>query len=161
MAVTNQTVTPNKSMINIVDAVYPVGSIYMSVNSTSPASLFGGTWEQIKDRFLLGAGSKSAGATGGEENHTLTISEMPSHTHETALFVNPSDTSWGVFGRGNNLKSYKSNYASWFEFYTYGNDANRYAEGDETSLLTKSNGSTSSHNNMPPYLSVYIWKRTS
>lgn len=43
MAVTNQTVTPNKSMINIVDAVYPVGSIYMSVNSTSPASLFGGT----------------------------------------------------------------------------------------------------------------------
>ena len=55
---------------DLLDTIYPVGSIYMSVNNTSPASFLGGTWEQIKDRFLLGAGSKSAGATGGEENHT-------------------------------------------------------------------------------------------
>lgn len=66
----------------IVNLVYPIGSIYMSVNSTSPATLFGGTWEQLEDRFLLGAGSTyTAGASGGEASHVLTESEMPSHTH--------------------------------------------------------------------------------
>ena len=63
----------------IADLVYPVGSIYMSVNSTSPATLFGGTWTQIQDTFLLAAGSTyAAGATGGEATHTLTENEMPS-----------------------------------------------------------------------------------
>lgn len=67
---------------DIINIVYPVGSIYMSVNSTSPASLFGGTWERIKDRFLLAAGDTySAGSTGGEAQHTLTVDEMPSHYH--------------------------------------------------------------------------------
>ena len=68
------------------DKVYPVGSIYMSVNNTSPASLFGGTWEQLKDRFLLGCGDTySNGATGGEASHVLTEEEMPSHEHELSL----------------------------------------------------------------------------
>jgi len=63
--------------LGIVDLIYPVGSIYMSVNSTSPATLFGGTWERIQDRFLLAAGSSySAGGTGGSADATL-----PSHTH--------------------------------------------------------------------------------
>ena len=66
----------------VLDKVYPVGSIYMSVNSTNPKTLFGGTWVQIKDRFLLAAGTTyKAGATGGEAAHTLTASEMPSHNH--------------------------------------------------------------------------------
>lgn len=66
----------------IVDLIYPVGSIYMSVNSTSPATLFGGTWTQLQDRFLIGAGSSYAvNATGGSTTHTLTTAEMPSHTH--------------------------------------------------------------------------------
>ena len=66
--------------------IYPVGSIYMSVNSTSPASLFGGTWEQLKDRFLIGAGnSYEVNATGGEATHTLTIDEMPKHSHQNRL----------------------------------------------------------------------------
>ena len=61
---------------------YPVGSIYMSVNSTNPGELFGGTWEQIQGRFLLGQGSGySAGAIGGEANHALSDNEMPSHRH--------------------------------------------------------------------------------
>ena len=64
-------------------SMHPIGSYYLSDESTSPASLFGGTWEQIKDRFLVGAGnSYSVGATGGEATHTLTTSEMPSHSHE-------------------------------------------------------------------------------
>lgn len=63
---------------DIINIVYPVGSIYMSVNSTSPASLFGGTWERIKDRFLLASGDTySAGSTGGEAQHTLTNNMPP------------------------------------------------------------------------------------
>ena len=66
----------------LLNAIYPVGSIYMSVNSTSPATLFGGTWERIKDRFLLAAGDAyAAGGTGGEATHTLTEGEMPAHSH--------------------------------------------------------------------------------
>lgn len=60
-----------------LNAVYPVGSIYMSANGTSPATLFGGTWEQLKDRFLLAAGdSYAAGATGGSADAIVV-----SHTH--------------------------------------------------------------------------------
>ena len=73
---------------SVIDMVYPVGAIYMSVNSTNPASLFGGTWEQIKDRFLLSAGdSYSAGSTGGEAEHTLTYGEMPVHSHSNPIRV--------------------------------------------------------------------------
>ena len=68
-----------------VDDIYPVGSIYMSVNATDPARLFGGTWERIKERFLLGAGdTHTAGSTGGEFEHKLTVDETPNHTHDTA-----------------------------------------------------------------------------
>lgn len=78
---------------NLWSTIYPVGSIYMSVASTSPSLLFGGTWEQLEDRFLIGAGANhQAGDTGGAEsvsytpggtveNHTLTTSEIPSHNH--------------------------------------------------------------------------------
>lgn len=60
------------------DLIYPVGSVYISVNNTNPAVLFGGTWVQIKDRFLLGAGTTySNGTTGGEASHTLTTGELP------------------------------------------------------------------------------------
>ena len=65
---------------DLFDLVYPVGSIYLSVNNTSPSTLFGGTWEQIKDTFLLGAGDDyDLGATGGEASVKLTISEIPVH----------------------------------------------------------------------------------
>lgn len=63
---------------DIINIVYPVGSIYMSVNDTDPSLLFHGTWERIKDRFLLASGDTySAGSTGGEATHTLNINEMP------------------------------------------------------------------------------------
>ena len=86
---------------DFVNLIYPIGSIYFSVNSTSPATLFGGTWTRIQEKFLLGWGSpgentttdfgqmydmytgKTAGATGGEISHTLIESEMPSHNHMT------------------------------------------------------------------------------
>lgn len=62
--------------------IYPVGSIYMSVNNVDPSTLFGGTWEPIKDKFLLASGDTyENGATGGEATHTLSASEMPTHNH--------------------------------------------------------------------------------
>ena len=65
-----------------LDDIYPVGSIYMNINSTNPTDLFGGVWEQIKERFILGCGdTHTAGTTGGEFSHTLTVDEMPSHKH--------------------------------------------------------------------------------
>lgn len=116
-----------------IDA-YPVGSIYMSVNSTSPSTLFGGTWQRIQDRFLIAAGSTyKAGGTGGEATHVLTVNEMPSHSH-TLNFGSGYSTSPGLSeGHGAYSGSYRS---------------------------TGSTGGNAAHNNLPPYLSVYVWKRT-
>ena len=67
-----------KTLAEIMLALYPVGSIYMSVSATSPASLFGGTWEQLQDRFLLGAGSNyTAGVTGGTSKNVLNTASIP------------------------------------------------------------------------------------
>ena len=116
-------------------AAYPVGAIYISADSTSPASLFGGTWEQLKDRFLLGAGDTySAGSTGGEATHTLTVGEMPSHSHEVRCVRYRS-------GAGPNVS---------------GNGSLKYVH--ET-FDTYSSGGDQPHNNMPPYFAVYMWKR--
>ena len=67
----------------LMKLIYPVGSLYWSSKSTNPASLFGGTWVQIKDRFVLACGNTytSVGKTGGNSSVTLTVSNMPSHTH--------------------------------------------------------------------------------
>ena len=81
----NQLLYNDKEVIlkeNFLNLVYPVGSIYWSSNNTNPGTLFGGTWTQIKDRFILAAGDyNSNGATGGAATVTLTVSNMPSHTH--------------------------------------------------------------------------------
>ena len=68
---------------NLTDTIYPVGSLYWSSKSTNPASLFGGTWVQIKDKFVLACGDTytSSGATGGASSVTLSVSNMPSHSH--------------------------------------------------------------------------------
>lgn len=128
-----------------LDKVYPVGSIYMSVNSTSPATLFGGTWQQIKDKFLLASGNTyGAGTTGGEAAHTLTVDEMPKtrfriphvSNYDSCAITGYSETreSMGVEGAPTSVQN-----EGWHRLST----GNGYA-----------------HNNMPPYLAVYIWKRT-
>lgn len=66
--------------INLGQVIYPVGAIYASANSTSPASLFGGSWTQITNAALRGA--TNVGYT-GSDTHTLTIQEMPSHSHSS------------------------------------------------------------------------------
>lgn len=125
----------------ILEAVYPVGSIYMSVNSTSPATLFGGTWKAIQGKFLLGADSNvyKAGNTGGEATHTLTTREMPNHNH-AVFFPNA----------GANNHSAPGSYPDGPSNSTY------FA----VSSYTSREGGGEAHNNMPPYLAVYIWKRT-
>lgn len=76
----------NYSLSALINLIYPIGSIYLSVNSTSPQQLFGGEWEQIKDKFLLSAGDTySSGSEGGEAAHTLTVAEMPNHAHASGV----------------------------------------------------------------------------
>ena len=157
---------------NIFDLIYPVGSIYMSVNSTSPEVLFGGTWEQIQGKFLLGMSSSyPAGSTGGEATHTLTEAEIPSHRHSIPSLsgsaasdgAHTHNVSGGAGSGGSSagLESYGSGYSS---FRTISNAAQSAGSHTHTVTTTASNtgytGSGSAHNNMPPYLSVYIWKRT-
>ena len=117
--------------------IYPVGAIYMSVSSTSPATLFGGSWTQLKDRFLLAVGDtyKSAGLIGGEADHTLTVAEMPSHRHGAS--------------------------EGQFHVYTGSNGADTVSGGTNFKSIqyTAYVGDGGAHNNMPPYLAVYMWKR--
>ena len=126
----------------ILGLVYPVGSIYMSINNVSPATLFGGKWVQIKGRFLLGASDVyKANTTGGEATHALTTDEMPEHRH-SIYYPNAGGP--------------------------YGDAALSYPEGSGTDKTweaemckTQSAGGSAAHNNMPPYLVVYMWRRLS
>ena len=130
---------------------YPVGAIYISTSSTSPASLFGGTWERIKDRFLLAAGSTyTAGKTGGAATHKLTESEMPSHYHTIYQQNSSGDNSIGLWDT-----YVKSSYQVLDQKYDSSQNIKAYAYG------TGAKGGNAAHNNMPPYLTVYVWKRVS
>lgn len=127
---------------------YPVGSIYMSVSSTSPATLFGGTWSALGGRVLIGAdGTYAAGATGGTATHGHLLNGYQAHAKVSNV---ESYSAWGMKG--------VYNVGSW----TY--DSTR-----STSNLGGGYGSTSGAalggysqdaSSLPPYLSVYIWKRT-
>ena len=125
------------------EIIYPVGSIYMSVAETEPAVLFGGRWERLKDRFLLAAGdSYPAGQTGGEAEHVLKTDELPSHSHGL--------NGWAL---GMNGVGGTRTYAlakPWTEY-------NNFEENGEQTI--QSTGGDLAHNNMPPYLAVYMWKR--
>ena len=152
---------------SILLSVYPVGSYYLSDDSASPASLFGGTWEQIKDRFLVGAGGTYAiNTTGGAAththttgNHTLTLSEIPSHAHQTLVWHarnrngypnGSSDTGNGVGGSGNYNEGY------WRGSNDY-KEESTFRGGDSA----HNHGSTGSANSLPLYKAIYIWRRKS
>lgn len=130
---------------------YPVGSIYMSVNSTDPSTLFGGSWERIQDRFLLASGSTyGAGTTGGSAKATL-----PSHTHT----VGSNDYQLWVAKRGvasAELGNQISGDAKYYAAAKSGSTSNYkwIASVDSKGV------SDVSQANMPPYLAVYVWKRT-
>ena len=132
----------SENPVNIFDIIYPIGSIYISVNNVSPSTLFGGTWEQLKDRFLLGAGDTyKAGDIGGEAKHALTAEENGRHDHIlNGSYDKPAQSS-SVEGK-----------------VLAGDDNNGWLWNF---IKTNSSGEGKPHNNMPPYITVYIWKRIS
>ena len=139
---------------NIFDLIYPVGSFYISAKSTNPAILFGGTWEQIQGRFLLGRSSSyPVGSMGGEATHTLTESEMPSHKGHLSSGI----AGGAPYEKGNYKGFLNSDVMT--AYSDIGRGWNVYA-GNEMHPASEAVGGGQAHNNMPPYLSVYIWKRT-
>lgn len=128
----------------LVDLFYPIGSIYMSTDTTNPQSRFTGTyWLPIYNRFLLGAGDTyKAGTMGGEATHTLTRSEIPSHYHDEYL------------GNDGGSDSAPSGYSGWPNI-AYVSKKTWWVTGSKTSAA----GGDGAHNNMPPYLAVYMWRR--
>lgn len=123
----------------LLDNVFKVGYVWVSYTSTSPASIIGGSWTAITGRFpYFNAGT----STGGSNTHTLTVSQMPSHTHG---IIDGLGAGWNTSGAvGDKL--------------FYGN----YAPGRSLSEFfgTKYEGGGGSHNNMPAYQTLYAWRRT-
>ena len=126
-----------KNKTDLLNMVYPVNSIYISYSHTSPAELFGGTWTRIASRFLWGTTtSGTIGATGGAMDVTLTVDQIPAHTHDVH-----SRTVYSSSGSANGLTIQK-----------YGNITENEA--------IYATGGGKSHTNMPPYVNVAIWRRT-
>lgn len=136
----------NEGLANKWADIYPIGSIYLTVDPTfDPSVTFGGTWEQIKDRFLLASGDTyTSGNTGGEATHTLNTNEIPSHKHQATHNIY----------RGGSLLIKNTAIGSDNPFYMLD------AEPTEEALDTQNTGGGQAHNNMPPYLVVNVWKRT-
>ena len=149
-------------MLDTMKKIYPVGSIYISTVSTNPATLFGfGTWEAMPAGHVLLAQGKSswgttynAGSTGGEATHQLTVGELPQHTHTAST---------------NTTGSHAHTYRTFYGTTGYGPDGssdrektiNTGSSGNHTHTVTINNtGSNQAHNNLQPYIAVYIWKRT-
>ena len=130
----------NLNITEICNVIYPIGSVYISINNVEPSSLFGGVWEKLEDRFLLASGKTyTNGNIGGEATHKLTINEMPSHTH--TLYIDAKGTT----------------IPAWHTRHLFvQNDSPHEAQPNN---LT-STGNSQPHNNMPPYLVVNMWKRT-
>lgn len=150
-------------MIINTDLIYPIGSIYMNINLVNPGKLFGGTWERIEARYLMGAGKPSknsydgfgqitdsqctnldfAPATLGEITHTLSSQEMPRHSH--------GGLNWA--GRPFSINSGTTCIQLTAQSWSTGDaNANYWGTGET--------GGSTAHNNLPPTLVVYIWKRT-
>lgn len=131
----------------VLDTFYPVGTIYQTMSSTfNPQASWGGTWERIKDRFLLAAGDTyTGGSIGGEATHNLTAQEMPKHTHTMRINNDASSSTWSpaigtYLTKVDHVTTSTKNYGG--------------------TLAQDSAGGSQAHNNMPPYLTVYVWKRT-
>ena len=161
-------------MLDTMKKIYPVGSIYMSTVSTNPATLFGfGTWEAMPaGRVLLAQGKSSwgttynAGSTGGEATHQLTVGELPSHGHSAS--TNTANLTGNANSIGINYDEVSvSGIISKNRGNDYGgtnNDHNKTGfliNASHSHTVTINNtGSNQAHNNLQPYIAVYIWKRT-
>ena len=140
----------------IRDVFYPIGSIYQSYDSTSPATLFGGSWSQITDRFLgsVHTTSYTWGSSSelcGENTVALETYDVPEHTH------NYEDYYFYASSRNGYPDDYDDvcNSNHWTHHYWYGNE-----KANDSYTLSDTTGSSSPHNNMPQYMTIYAWKRT-
>ncbi len=148
----------NSDFGTIFDLIYPVGSIYMSVNATNPGTLFGGTWEQIQDKFLLAAGSSyEAGSAGGSADasviahtHTVTGTAASNGAHTHSMNKQWSD------GSGSSSAYMKTSNRT----LTTKSTASAGAHTHSVTGTAASTGVAAAGKNMPPYLAVYVWKRT-
>ena len=160
--------TAVSKMNDLLNIVYPVGSIYMSVNATNPETFIGGTWARITDCFLLASGNTyTPGTTGGEANVTLSTNTMPAHTHSVLGYA-PNGTKNTnirlVLQNDGNLVLYNSGGTAKWNAGTSGNSGSSYygfTLGTTGSAAAQSTGGGAAHNNMPPYLAVYVWQRMS
>lgn len=152
---------------------YPIGSIYTSIDSTSPATLFGGTWAQLTDTFLYASTTADTGttATDGEASVTLTANQsgIKSHTHTITHTHNlGSDREIVSHATGKSIGEKRVSVPSSGSTYapTIVSDDNWYGHSATGGASTNNSGGTTdtnasqAHNNMPPYMKVYMWKRT-
>lgn len=147
----------------LLDYIWPVGSIYQTTDTAfDPNAAWGGTWERIKDRFLLAAGDTySAGATGGEAEHTLTTSEIPAHTHGSKSLTgwfNP--LVWETLKSGGIVKKRSGGTELANKTASSGSNFGRFDTTIDATHEHSSVGGGAAHNNMPPYVAVNVWKRT-
>lgn len=177
----DESINKTQQLINLI---YPIGSIYMNINNISPATFLGGTWEQIQDTFLMAAGTTYAAGTNGgtaSVNFTpkgsntgtaLTVAQIPSHYHRQNLdygngYVRPSgDTTYTSSATENTTVTNGT-------FKCFTGTLSQVSASDSAPLypiITGTTGSGSTHTHtftgtsqtiptLPPYLSVYIWKR--
>lgn len=156
----------------MLDLAHPVGSYYWSSVSTNPATLFGGTWEQVNDKFVLAAGSTyTAGQTGGEATHTLITSEIPSHTHGSKTLTGSFKTSDNILVNMSEVNTLVGvsgicSTSSISHTECVGNTLSQATKTSHTQVnITATHehtavGGGAAHNNMPPYEVAYCWKRT-
>lgn len=156
----------------LLDLIYPVGAVYISVNDTNPSILFGGIWEEFAlGRTIIGCGTSdnlyTSGDVGGESRHKLTLNEIPCHTH-TCSPTGSGETTFQVISNSSGAELTASGSLSYSSNEKLGNVS---SDGTMQSLnninLNISNhmhsigtvGADFSHNNLPPYVVCYIWKR--
>jgi hypothetical protein len=145
-----------KHLTEILQTVYPVGSIYISIVSTNPATLFGfGTWEAFATgKTLVGIDTSDTAfdtveKTGGAKTHTLQTTEIPAHYHNRIYSLNDSQTLY----TGDSVDSVSNQMG-------VKNNSGATSGAYKDTLYTSSAGGGGSHNNLQPYIVTYIWKRT-
>ena len=149
----------NKSLL---DLIYPVGSIYISANNVSPQTFLGGTWEAFATgRTLVGVDTsqeefKTVGKTGGAKTHTLTVGQMPQH--QGHMYDNFNDDGW--VDRGEDTNSYFLNSTGAVGYGKYENRPYKVVSGNEMVMQGYTRGGNEAHNNLQPYITVYMFKRT-
>ena len=147
------TIKALSSNFDILDKMYPIGTIYQSTKPDNPSGFLGGTWTRLEGRMLVGAGSEfPAGSVGGEKKHKLTKEEMPAHSHDVKLHRKSGSEEYiGSWGSNVSKGSY------WEVLTTYGSGDSQTEYAYPTAITA---GGDQPHNNMPPYKAVFMWERT-